>query len=83
MATSPELGPLTHTVSYAGQRFKVAHGQAAGIGKAMNDARLGLTSFIGLPATDVDTGRTDGRYMLIGPGTPVLIEGPVIPEVGV
>jgi hypothetical protein len=83
VSSDPSIGPLTHTVSYAGQRFKVAHGQAVGIAKAMNEARLGLTSFIGLPATDADTGRTDGRYMLVGPGTPVLIEGPVIPEVGV
>lgn len=76
------VGPLTHTVSYAGNRFKVVHQQAAGITKAMMDARLGLNTFLGLPVTDADTGHTTGRYVLIGPGTPVMIEGPLIPEVG-
>ena len=49
------VGPLTHTVSYAGNRFKVVHQQAAGITKAMMDARLGLNTFLGLPVTDAGT----------------------------
>lgn len=76
------VGPLTHEVSYAGNRFKVVHQQAVGIAKAMNEARLGLSSFLAMPVTDADTGDTRARYILIGPGTPVMITGPLIPEVG-
>ena len=51
MSNDPAVGPFTHTVSYAGNRFKVVHQQAAGIAKAMMDARLGLNTFLGLQAS--------------------------------
>lgn len=78
METGLAIGPLTHTVSYAGQQFQVAHEQAARIIKAMSDARLGMTTLMGLPVTDLDSGHTVGRFLNVGPGIAILIEGPLI-----
>jgi hypothetical protein len=74
------IGPLTHTVSYAGHQFQVATDQAGRMIKAMSDARLGLTTLMGIPVTDLDTGPTVARHLIIGPGTPILIEGPLIDD---
>ena len=71
-----EIGAATHTVHYAGARFRVAHEQAAGVAQAMANARTGSVEFVSLPSTDADTGETVARYLLIGPGAPCLIEGP-------
>ncbi len=80
MADNVAVGPLTHTVSYAGHRIPVVYEQAARILQAMDEARVGLHTLIGAPVTAADTGQTEGRYLLIGPGIPVLIEGPLIEE---
>ncbi|MGB0877564.1 MAG: hypothetical protein ACPGXI_10960 [Mycobacterium sp.] len=71
-----EIGASTHTVYYAGVKFHVAHEQAVGVAQAMANARTGAVEFVSLPSTNADTGETVAHHLLIGPGTPCLIEGP-------
>jgi hypothetical protein len=67
--------PLTHRVHYAGDRFQVAAKQATRIVNALIDARNGVNTFMGIPASDTGNGHTVVRYLLIGPGIPALVEG--------
>ena len=75
--------PLTHTVYYAGHRFQVAQKQAATIVNALMYAHTrGATGFFGIPASDAGNGNTVMRYLLIGPGIPVLVDGPKLEGIG-
>jgi hypothetical protein len=79
MADDQAVGPPTHTVYYAGHRFQVAQEQAARIVQALADAHRGTSTMMGIPAADTGNGHTIVRYISIGPGIPVLVEGPVLP----
>jgi hypothetical protein len=83
MADDQTVGPPTHTVYYAGHRFQVAQIQAAKIVQALTAAADdGTTTTIGIPAADTGNGHTVVRYFSIGPGIPVLVEGPALPTSG-
>lgn len=83
MSNDPAVGPLTHTVSYSGNRFKVTQEQATRITNAILDGSTrGVSTFLGIPATDAGNGHTVVRYLLIGPGIPAMVEGPTLDKIG-
>ena len=82
MANHQAVGPPTHTVYYSGQRFQVAQEQAARIVQALADAHRGTSTLMGIPAADTGNGHTIVRYISIGPGIPILVEGPVLHTCG-
>ncbi len=76
-----ESAELTHHVHYGGVTMKVTYAQAYRVLEAMAGARDGGNGIVVLEAVSLGFDDVATNYLLIGPGIPVHVQGPAIPEV--
>lgn len=72
---------LTHHVHYGGVTMKVTYAQAYVVVQAIIAAVGGATNLVVLEGVSLGFEDKATNYILVGPGTPVHVQGPAIDEV--
>ncbi|WP_139170327.1 hypothetical protein [Mycolicibacterium fluoranthenivorans] len=76
---NPATGQFTHVVHYAGHSFGVMTEHAQLLAKAIGAATLGTHAAVKMKVTEMESGETRQLTFLVGPGIPILVDGPVLP----